>query len=153
MNKRFLSACIAAIICLNACSEQAEYDSSLTIPATSSSSVSSVDTLKSMLPETAQAPITISKQVTPSIAAPSSSSKNIAALNPKHGAPGHRCDIAVGAPLNSTVQPEPQATPVIQISPAKPKALINSGGTFKLNPAHGQPGHDCKIPVGEPLKG
>ena len=24
-----------------------------------------------------------------------------AALNPKHGEPGHRCDIAVGAPLNS----------------------------------------------------
>jgi len=23
------------------------------------------------------------------------------ALNPKHGEPGHRCDIAVGAPLNS----------------------------------------------------
>lgn len=32
------------------------------------------------------------------------------ALNPKHGEPGHRCDIAVGAPLNtqpatSTIQP------------------------------------------------
>ena len=26
-----------------------------------------------------------------------------------------------------------------------------SEATVKLNPAHGQPGHDCAIPVGQPL--
>jgi len=31
---------------------------------------------------------------------PQASTSNTA-LNPKHGEPGHRCDIAVGAPLNS----------------------------------------------------
>ena len=27
-----------------------------------------------------------------------------------------------------------------------------SSGAIALNPAHGQPGHDCSIPVGQPLK-
>ena len=62
-------------------------------------------------------------------------------LNPIHGKPGHRCDIAVGAPLNST------STKAEENSP-----LINSNSvTGKLNPAHGQPGHSCDKKVGEPL--
>ena len=42
-------------------------------------------------------------------------------MNPQHGEPGHRCDISVGAPLNSpvtkppaqTVTPTPVPAPVI----------------------------------------
>ena len=73
-----------------------------------------------------------------------------AALNPEHGQPGHRCDIAVGAPLsspttNQSAAPAPP-TPVLS-SPA------NAGGSVSLNPPHGEPGHDCAIPVGQPLKG
>lgn len=52
-------------------------------------------------------------------------------LNPPHGEPGHRCDIAVGQPLPENGQTQ-QA----------------SGN---LNPPHGQPGHRCDIAVGEPL--
>jgi hypothetical protein len=45
--------------------------------------------------------------INPVPAAPGTESKAMSqtagdgALNPEHGKPGHRCDIAVGAPLNS----------------------------------------------------
>ncbi|MCF8714506.1 hypothetical protein JM658_06640 [Joostella atrarenae] len=55
-------------------------------------------------------------------------------MNPAHGQPGHRCDIAVGAPLTAPVD----------------GSLLNINGTT-LNPAHGQPGHRCDIAVGAPL--
>ena len=81
-------------------------------------------------------------------------------LNPPHGQPFHRCDIAVGSPLNDT--------------PAKPAPVINRTGSAptlenaarqnnttapsfananapKLNPPHGQPFHRCDIAVGSPL--
>lgn len=86
-------------------------------------------------------------------------------LNPEHGKPGHRCDIAVGAPLNSAPA---QATPTVTTTPAN-----NSPITIKsnpqpvevqktvatntpttgagLNPEHGKPGHRCDIAVGAPL--
>ncbi len=77
------------------------------------------------------------------------------ALNPQHGQPGHRCDIAVGAPLNtpvtnSTVQPT--VTPTITPSTDTKKVTPNSNtATVALNPQHGEPGHRCDIAVGAPL--
>lgn len=83
-------------------------------------------------------------------------------LNPAHGQPGHRCDISVGAPLNSapatvSTTPQPVVTPATTpvITPSQPAALPGSTtqpSNVKLNPAHGQPGHDCSIAVGQPLK-
>lgn len=84
------------------------------------------------------------------------------ALNPPHGQPGHRCDIPVGQPLNSTPnQTNIQTNSNNQQSPIfttnQGQQLINtnsSSGTTQgsnLNPAHGQPGHRCDIPVGQPL--
>ena len=81
-------------------------------------------------------------------------------INPAHGKPGHRCDIAVGAPLNSaatqgqaataqtaqTVQVNPNQKNVVTTTMAAP-AKVAKG----MNPAHGQPGHRCDIPVGSPL--
>jgi hypothetical protein len=76
-------------------------------------------------------------------------------MNPPHGQPNHRCDIAVGAPLNSApinkVVPAATTVPAQIVSPIQP-LQNNSNSTAKLNPAHGQPGHDCSIPVGQPLK-
>lgn len=66
------------------------------------------------------------------------------ALNPAHGQPGHRCDIKVGAPLNSAPAQTNTATPIMTNG-------TNSSSTGKLNPAHGQPGHRCDIKVGDPL--
>jgi len=78
-------------------------------------------------------------------------------MNPAHGQPGHRCDIAVGAPLNSKPNPTAQTvttTPVkMETTPVKNDVtpVKNTSGA-RLNPAHGQPGHDCSIAVGQPLK-
>lgn len=52
-------------------------------------------------------------------------------VNPPHGQPGHRCDIAVGAPLGGN-------------------SMINNTAA-NLNPPHGQAGHRCDIAVGAPL--
>ena len=79
-----------------------------------------------------------------------------AGLNPKHGEPGHRCDIAVGAPLNSKPQTPEQKTPV-QTIPQTPvqKSQVQPTGTTPnvkgMNPKHGEPGHRCDIAVGSPL--
>jgi hypothetical protein len=73
------------------------------------------------------------------------------ALNPEHGQPGHRCDLEVGAPLNTPAQPKlttPQ--PTLQPQPSfqpQPSGSVAAG----TNPPHGQPGHDCAVPVGAPL--
>ncbi len=78
-----------------------------------------------------------------------------AGLNPAHGEPGHDCAIAVGAPLDGSgassvpagmpsIAQQPVAQPMPQ--PATGKAPANG-----LNPAHGEPGHDCAIAVGAPL--
>jgi hypothetical protein len=102
---------------------------------------------------------------------PVSPAKTPAGINPPHGQPGHRCDIAVGAPLNSKPAPPAQTTvqqtqPVAPATAAKPvtaaqQALAQStqapSGTLLpaapkgKNPAHGQPGHKCELPVGADL--
>ena len=77
-------------------------------------------------------------------------------LNPQHGQPGHRCDIAVGAPLNTPVinsSIQPTITPTVTPSnTATQKVIPNSNtATVTLNPKHGEPGHRCDIAVGAPL--
>jgi hypothetical protein len=96
-------------------------------------------------------------------------------MNPAHGEPGHRCDIAVGAPLNSppgnpqnpgtppSVMTMPQQgsmpsgqTNVGNSSPTTPVNVNPAGSQTTtapgMNPPHGQPGHDCSVAVGAPLK-
>lgn len=77
-------------------------------------------------------------------------------LNPAHGQPGHRCDLAVGAPLpGSTAQPAQSPITTnnrLANNPAPALNLPSSNAGIKLNPAHGQPGHRCDIAVGAPLK-
>ncbi|MES2574988.1 MAG: hypothetical protein V4572_08595 [Bacteroidota bacterium] len=85
-------------------------------------------------------------------------------MNPAHGQPGHRCDIAVGAPLNSPVA-KPKTTTVVPqqsnvvsttvtpsvpatlAAPATPAVTTPEG----MNPPHGQAGHRCDIAVGAAL--
>jgi hypothetical protein len=84
-------------------------------------------------------------------------------LNPQHGEPGHRCDIAVGAPLNApatttTIQPRvPTAIPGVTVAAAnadtKKVTTSSTPATSGLNPKHGEPGHRCDIAVGAPLSG
>lgn len=78
-------------------------------------------------------------------------------MNPPHGQPGHDCAVPVGAPLNSApkaAQTQPRqnvpAGPRINMTPptAPQQTTTTAPG---MNPPHGQPGHDCAIPVGAPL--
>ncbi|ULQ58384.1 hypothetical protein KJS94_09265 [Flavihumibacter rivuli] len=81
---------------------------------------------------------------TPTTIAPPASAAS--GLNPKHGEPGHRCDIAVGAPLSSA----PASKPAVTSTAATVKPASN-GPANGLNPKHGEPGHRCDIAVGAPL--
>ena len=73
---------------------------------------------------------------------PETETSEAVAMNPAHGQPGHRCDIPVGAPLDSPPANTNSITPV----------NTNSGDANpKINPPHGQPGHRCDVKVGDPL--
>ncbi len=74
-------------------------------------------------------------------------------MNPPHGQPNHRCDIAVGAPLNSKPAPAPtQAAPAPVPSQVTMKEIPNPTKTAPgMNPPHGEPNHRCDIAVGAPL--
>lgn len=96
-------------------------------------------------------PVTINTQP-----ATQTTGKSSGKLNPEHGQPGHRCEIAVGAPLDGSVTPttttNTQTTPItVNTTPQNNSNTSNTNA--KLNPAHGQPGHRCDIAVGAPLDG
>lgn len=71
-------------------------------------------------------------------------------VNPAHGLPGHRCDLPVGAPLNGTAGNTANPTPTSQL-PSTSVSPVRIDQTPSVNPPHGQPGHDCTVPVGAPL--
>ena len=71
------------------------------------------------------------------------------AMNPAHGQPGHRCDISVGAPLDSKPAPVKTNTNTSDVFLDNSNSDALPKGT--LNPAHGQPGHRCDVQVGKPL--
>lgn len=83
-------------------------------------------------------------------------------MNPPHGQAGHRCDIPVGAPLNSTAAPTqpnskvtttPQMTVTPTTTPTTSTATPNPATPTPegMNPPHGQEGHRCDIAVGAAL--
>ena len=85
-------------------------------------------------------------------------------MNPPHGQPNHRCDIPVGAPLNSKATTTTATTPAapsgeisknINVSAPVPALLSPSSANTEtpegMNPPHGQAGHRCDIAVGAPL--
>lgn len=80
-------------------------------------------------------------------------------MNPAHGQPNHRCDIPVGAPLNSPVA-TPKSTPTAVVSQqnnsiptsiAAPTPAVTTPTPEGMNPPHGQEKHRCDIAVGAPL--
>lgn len=174
MKQLFLFVVVSML--LNACSEdKPEQDltivptKSATSDSTTNSSVPSNQTLPQQVPVSPVSGIPQSQTTIPQGVTASTSTTG---LNPEHGKPGHRCDISVGAPLNSVptnktqsaittgaAKVTPAAAPVQNsaIAPAlqntplstTPKATTSLSG--KINPAHGQPGHDCKVAVGQPL--
>lgn len=134
--------------------------STTTLPATTEAAVTTTPattttTSQAVTKDATSTPININKM--PSQA---TTTTNTAGLNPAHGQPGHRCDISVGAPLNSSpvntttttnsapvnLQPSISTTPP-KISAPSTVSTIAPG----MNPAHGQPEHRCDIAVGAPL--
>jgi len=79
-------------------------------------------------------------------------------MNPPHGEAGHRCDIAVGAPLNSPATAVKTTTKgaagtSMSVTPVT-TASTNTAVTPTpegMNPPHGQSGHRCDIAVGAAL--
>jgi hypothetical protein len=91
---------------------------------------------------------TVTPMQNPQAAAPVATAPG---MNPPHGQPGHRCEIAVGAPLNS--QPVAKPAPVAFTPPAaqQQQAEAQTVTPPGMNPPHGQPGHTCSVAVGAPL--
>lgn len=103
----------------------------------------------SISPIQGNAPVQVSAPVI-SNPANNTASATPAGMNPPHGQPNHRCDIAVGAPLNSAptkaIATQTQST-ASNIKPAAVPSVVAPG----MNPPHGQPNHRCDIAVGAPL--
>ncbi|MBF6608164.1 MAG: hypothetical protein ITG00_05455 [Flavobacterium sp.] len=138
------------------CKKELEPQESITVDQTETTVVADGPTPES--PQVALPPAPVNN--TPMQATQQNSATG---MNPAHGQPGHRCDIAVGAPLSSapaTTQttrvnpPTPAPTPAAKPAPVVTPSILNPGSTTaggKINPAHGQPGHRCDIAVGQPL--
>ncbi len=121
MRKALLSALIAGYLftgCENSSSsiENVSFDSSV---AKNGSPQDPASNNNITSPATLQQPAmqTIPASSQPVTAAPAPTAPG---MNPPHGQPGHRCDIAVGAPLNSP--PAKITTPVTTTIQANPPA-------------------------------
>ena len=90
-------------------------------------------------------PVTNNLSLSNNTTTPATTVANGVALNPAHGQPGHRCEIAVGAPLNSAPAGT-QTSPATAITSAAAAPPVSG-----KNPEHGKPGHRCDIAVGAPL--
>lgn len=142
--KRLSTTIVFLIVSAIACKESAETpargNSGSDAGMTQSAPASSPDSIASPAP--LANPGEAASLATPEVTA-------VAALNPPHGQPNHRCDIPVGAPLSQspgsqTALPNPSQLNV----PAQTATPTTAAG---MNPPHGQPNHRCDIAVGAPL--
>lgn len=133
---------LSLMVALSACSSQQEDAADTTTPAATTAPAAPTTTITSA-PMDAQAP--------------SASAGTVSDPNPPHGEPGHRCEIPVGASLSGT---PPSSGPMDQMPTTQPIAIPQmsaqpaaaAGSTPPgMNPPHGEPGHDCAVPVGSPL--
>lgn len=160
--KSFIFPAISVVLILSAC-QNAEEESPVNISSEASASPVANGVLKDTQ---AAVKVVPTPPATPPIVlnpAPSPVATSASGVNPPHGQPGHRCDIAVGAPLPqggkpaTTVTPPPPQiqlppqTAPIPISAAPSTNPASAGVGKKVNPPHGQPGHRCDIAVGAPL--
>ena len=165
MNKLFSIALLALVLASCQDSDNVETTDNVSSDSTSftttaapiaDSNTQSIVTNSTVAPTKTVAPTITTVAPAAPVAKTATQGDGAAGLNPAHGAPGHRCDIAVGAPLNSpagnTAAPAVNSAPAPTMSQSPPPAQpVN--GKARLNPAHGEPGHDCSVAVGQPLKG
>jgi hypothetical protein len=150
MKKLITAGCI---ILLAACSSTNDFDADLDSKVSKPSSPNQASTPQ---PNSTAMPMPVNSQpvnsqlVTTPPATTTIQTQPVATapgMNPPHGEPGHRCDIAVGAPLNSAPKTAAQTATGqnVVITPTPVKTATG------MNPPHGQPGHRCDIAVGAPL--
>ena len=161
MKKILISALMISIITVS-CKKEEE------IPVVKTNEVESTVFLESIggsnNASTQAAPEVVNATTSPNQGQTSAAVAN--GINPAHGQPGHRCDISVGAPLNSAPGKAniPAATPIkntVDVSANAQKQNVSSSsltsGTVSnatppgMNPPHGQAGHVCSVAVGAPL--
>lgn len=168
--KSFLSLLLVSSILFFSCKKELEpQESSGTVTETQTPTAATPNPQD--MPETmVTAPLPEGVVATPQQQAPQPV-QTAPGMNPPHGQPNHRCDIAVGAPLNSpAAKTTAQTTPAATITKATPSQTIqidnsqNNNATPAIlnpatatatapgmNPPHGQEGHRCDIAVGAPL--
>lgn len=163
MKRTFVYAACLGLI-LTSCKKELEpQDSSVTdSTAVATANPAAAPTVAAPAPGQ---PTTVTAPAAPT-PAPAPQQKVAKGMNPPHGQPGHRCDIPVGAPLNSPAkQAAPKAGQAVTINqtpaatttapaPTSAPALLQAPAQETapgMNPPHGQPGHRCDVPVGQPL--
>lgn len=175
--KNSISSLVVVLLLLSSCKKEE------TIVPTTNEAVSAfsdsyngpIDTSAVTANTVAANPNMMTTTQTTTIPAPVATAKG---MNPAHGQPGHRCDISVGAPLNSAPN-KPGSANFQEINTSKPTTTISSntlqpgtttsnGATITttnnapatvspdvtpegMNPPHGQEGHVCSVAVGAPL--
>ncbi|HSN48468.1 MAG TPA: hypothetical protein VLR29_06870 [Flavobacterium sp.] len=149
--KSFLSLLFVTVLLFTSCKKELEPQDS-TNPATIVPFTEAANTSPNQSVMPAQ-PLQNPNVTTPN-AAPVSVAKG---MNPAHGQPNHRCDIAVGAPLNSPVVPAkntavvPTQNTAVPATLAAPNTAVTTPTPEGMNPPHGQEKHRCDIAVGAPL--
>lgn len=166
MKRLSITILILSMVLAMACNKSAK-DGAASNPGTTQSALASPESAKTsptqLANPNATTPLAVSQPAT------------AAGMNPPHGQPNHRCDIAVGAPLDSppktgltkpittqpiTTQPNVtlQTTPPSTVqgqSSTPPKVSVQTTTPTTvaagMNPPHGQPNHRCDIAVGAPL--
>lgn len=152
--KSFLVAASISILFLTSCDNNSHADIDTSLPATTNA-VAPVDAniLNNNLSETGVVlPVGEGNQFQQEVQQAPAEVYQAAGLNPPHGQPGHDCAVAVGAPLNGSPSANSAApsAPAMNFPTATPSPMPVTGGQ-RLNPPHGQPGHDCAVQVGAPL--
>ncbi|MEJ7610714.1 MAG: hypothetical protein WKF88_05980 [Ferruginibacter sp.] len=164
MKKLFLFGLISAVLFSCSSNDQPVTDTTIGTDATVNSTVTEAQTTTTT---TAPGTVPLTNATVPAmtatkpgvvtqqnISAASAQSSN-AGINPTHGQPGHRCDISVGAPLNSpAAKPQSNITQMTKPAPANQITTTQAAPTPTapgMNPPHGQPGHRCDISAGAPL--
>lgn len=154
--RSFLVAASLCFFLLTSCNDSGHADIDTSLPAaTNAVAPADANTLNNVKPsetnaQSADQGIQIQQEVPQAPA----EVYQTAGLNPPHGQPGHDCAIAVGAPLKGSpaANAVPTSAPTMNFPTATPSpSPASTSGGQRLNPPHGQPGHDCAVQVGAPL--
>lgn len=155
MNRKIiLSVAFIATLFVTSCKKELQPQESSETPVTETVATpegAPVEATQPQVQAAASAPMQTVQAPTPT------TTKTAPGMNPPHGQPNHRCDIAVGAPLNSpkgqapATQTVTKPSTVEKVNPqsGQPQPVVQTAPG--MNPPHGQPGHRCEIAVGAPL--